>query len=93
MFRVEVSSRAERIIQDVPGLYQHAREMLLGILETAEQIRFFGDSYFLPDSVMRLRVGNFELSYTLDLNRGMASVLSAERVLDDEDVGPKSTNA
>ena len=89
MSRVEVSSRAERMLQDVPGLYQRAREMLLGILETAEQIRFFGDSYFLPDSVMRLRVGKFELSYTLDLNRGMASVLSAERI--SEDVGSQST--
>jgi mRNA-degrading endonuclease RelE of RelBE toxin-antitoxin system len=91
MYRVEISSRAEQIIRDVPGLYQRAREMLVGILETAEQIRFLGDSYFLPDSVMRLRVGNFELSYTLDLNRGSAAVLSAERISDD--VGPRSTDS
>jgi hypothetical protein len=89
VYRVEFSSRAERIIRDVPALYQRAQEMLVGILETAEQIRFLGDSYFLPDSVMRLRVGDFELSYTLDLIHGSAAVLSAERI--SEDAGSQST--
>jgi hypothetical protein len=81
VFQVEFTLMAGHQISDVPGLRQRVEETLTGILETAEEIRRahgfrFGLS---PEDPLRVHVGGYLVSYSLDLDQQLAKVLLMER--------------
>ncbi len=90
MYRVDATPNAERALRVVPGLYRRAEEMLVGILESAEQVReALGDTLDL-DSWLRLRIRSYVISYTLDLDNRRALILSVESLGRGEGEGSSS---
>ena len=82
LYRVEASLTAGHLMSQVPGLRARVEETLHGILETAEEIRRLHGTDF-SDAVqqpMRVHIGSFIVSYTLDIDRCAAKVLFLEPV-------------
>jgi mRNA-degrading endonuclease RelE of RelBE toxin-antitoxin system len=80
MYRVEATSNAEKALARVPGLRPRVEEMLTGILETADEIRRTrAGAVPIDASPMRVRVGDYIISYSLNLEEGIATVLVVEQ--------------
>src|SRR5690242_21799974 len=77
MYRVDAMPIAARALGRIPGMWRRAREALRGILETADQARLIG-AHVSPDTSLRLRIGNYMLTYTIDSERRRATVLTVE---------------
>jgi mRNA-degrading endonuclease RelE of RelBE toxin-antitoxin system len=75
--RVDATPLAARALGRVPGLWRRARETLRGILQTAEHARLIGAN--VPSQTpLRLRIGNYALTYTLDTEQSCATILGVE---------------
>lgn len=66
------------VVAQVPGLCTRVRRELLGILEAAVGVwPAFWSRSVAPDDFLCLRIGGYSITYTLDLKREVARVLSA----------------
>jgi len=78
MYLVNATPTAAKVLVKVPGLRTRVAEVLHGILATAEEIRR------LPGRTLDLRgrllvqVGDYTISYVLDLDHRTAKVLFVE---------------
>jgi hypothetical protein len=77
MYRVDAMPFAARALGQIPGMWRRAREVLYGILETADHARLIG-AHVTPDTPLHLRIGNYELTYTLDAEHCRATILAVE---------------
>jgi len=80
--QIEANLTAAHVMANVPGLRRRVEEMLTGILETAEEIRRLQGIDFATtaDQPMRVHIGNYIISYLLDLDRRVAKVVFVEIV-------------
>lgn len=81
MFRVETTLAAQAAISRVPGLHKRVEDALIGVLQTADAMRRLNDGHFagISDEAMRVRVGNYLVTYTVDAGCTTATVLGIER--------------
>ncbi len=64
-----------------PGLRERVEETHFSILETAIEIRRLGEAARRMDSgYLRVRVRDFMVSYTLNLDEGIATIVFAEKI-------------
>ena len=85
---VETTLSAAALLASVPGLRERTEEALVAILDAAREIRRLqGFAYvrLQPDQVMRVRVANHCISYTLDLDANTATVVYVEPIADNEE--------
>ena len=90
LYRVEASLTAAHLMSQAPGLRHRVEEALIAILEAAEEIRLlngYDPSAATVESPFRLHVGNWVVSYLLDLNRRTAKVVFVE-MLSNEKLAP-----
>jgi hypothetical protein len=82
LYKVDASLTAGHLLSQIPGLRHRVEEMLIGILETAEQIRTLQGVDFrsTAEEPMRLHVGNYVVSYLLDVDRRTAKIVFIEMV-------------
>ena len=79
MIRVEASAAAAQLFDLVPGLRQRVENTLQSVCETAVELRRLrGKSFALDDRFMLIRVGDFVVSYILDLEIPAARVMRME---------------
>ena len=95
VYRVETAPPAEPILAKVPGLRRRVEETLIGILETAREMRRLQTTDFDPGSALhlRVRIGDYLISYRLDVGRGVARIAFAERVRPVDPSGNSSSHA
>jgi mRNA-degrading endonuclease RelE of RelBE toxin-antitoxin system len=93
MYRVEVRPPSDAILAQAPDLRRRAEDVLIGILQTAEEIRVLQNGDFPLDSHLRLRIGDYYLSYTLDLDRRLATVVFVEHAAQKRDEPDDSSSA
>jgi hypothetical protein len=62
------------------GLRARAKRAVLGVLEAAVEIRNLGTGSVHKDAPLIIRVGSHLVTYSLDLERGSATVWGAEPV-------------
>jgi len=78
-YRVEATSNAAKSLARVPGLRPRVEETLITILETADEIQRTQAGLIPIDaSPMRIRVGEHIISYSLNLEEHVATVLVVE---------------
>lgn len=82
MYRIDVTSASAIALGKVAGLRDRVEETLKGILETAAEIRLLHNDRLLLENAtfMRVHVANHVISYTLDLNAQLATVLLVEPI-------------
>ena len=84
MPRIEATPSAEVVLAKTPGLRERVEEVLVGILQTGAEIRRLQQSYSFfndhPDQFMRVRAAGHMVTYTLDLERGVARILFVEQI-------------
>jgi hypothetical protein len=82
MARIEASPTAAHLMANIPGLRRRVDEALAGVLEAAMEIQRLQDHKLIGtnDHAMRLRVGNFMVSYLLDVEHGSAKVVYVEMI-------------
>jgi hypothetical protein len=75
---VEFAPSAIVVLCQVPGTLARVKRELLAILETASEIAsaFHWSSHISPDEFLHLRIAGYQVAYTLDLNGGVARVVS-----------------
>jgi hypothetical protein len=75
------------VVAQHPRLCTRVRRELLGILETAMAVwpSAGWTRTVSPDDFLTLRIGGFSMTYTLDLERKLARVLSATPLHPDDD--------
>ena len=75
------------VVAQSPRLCTRVRRELLGILETALAVWPAAPwaRRVSPDDFLCLRMGGYSITYTLDLEHGLARVLSATPLHPDED--------
>jgi hypothetical protein len=78
MFRVGTTLLAGRQLTRVPGLYEHVRRVLIGMLETAEPFRVLQQGYLPLDSPMSFAVGDYVIWYSLEAENRSATILAVE---------------
>jgi hypothetical protein len=86
VFEVKITLPAAEVLGRHAGLRARVEEMLIAILDTAHEMRGLQDGYAWfdphPAQSMRLRVGQHVVSYTLDPDARVATVLAVERCVD-----------
>jgi hypothetical protein len=84
MARVEATIATAAALAKVPGLRERAEESLLAILETAREIRRLSDGHteleFDVGHFLRVRVGDHMISYTLNLDLSVATIVFVEEL-------------
>lgn len=84
MARIEATTATAAALAKVPGLRERVEESLLAILETAQEIRRLSDGLteleFDAAHFLRVRVGNYMISYTLDPTLTLATVVFVEEM-------------
>jgi hypothetical protein len=80
-YRIEATLAASKVLAAKPSLWQRVKEMLTGILETAEELRRTGQHAFsgIADERMRVHVAGYLIWYVLDLERRSAKILLVDR--------------
>ena len=82
LYKVEASLTAAHLMSNLPGLRARVEEMLSGILETAEELRRLQGMTFetTTEQPMRVHIGNYIVSYMIDVDRRTAKVVFVEMV-------------
>jgi hypothetical protein len=82
LYKVDASLTAGHLMSQIPGLRARVEEMLMGILETADAINQLQEINFesTVDAPMRVQVGNYIISYLLDVRGRKAKVVFVEMV-------------
>jgi hypothetical protein len=81
MYRIETAPAAEVVLARQPGLRQRLEEVLIGILQTAEELRRLQGGQFDPAGHhLRVQVGAHLVSYRLEPDRRTASVAFLEKL-------------
>lgn len=84
MGRIDATSASAAALAKVPGLRERVDESLLAILETAREIRRLQDGLtdleFDAAHFLRVRVGDYMISYTLDRGLSVATVVFVEEI-------------
>ena len=83
LYKVDANLTAARMMSRIPSLRHRVEEMLTGIIETAEEIRRLHGhdlSMMTIEQPMRLHLGEYIISYLLDLDRRAAKVVFVEMV-------------
>ena len=84
MGRIEATAASAAALAKVPGLRERVDESLLAILETAREIRRLSDGNaeleFDTGHFLRVRVGSYMISYTLDSGLTVATVVFVEEM-------------
>jgi len=89
MFTLDASTAATLILNSVPGLWTRVEGALQSICEAAVELRSLrGKSFVLDDRFMHVRVGEFLVSYILDLEIPRACVMRVEPAIAVEEVEP-----
>ena len=79
MLRIETSPTAELIFDLVPGLRHRVERALDEVFHTAVELRrLHGSSFRLDERFMSLRVGDYMVSYLLDIDSRTAKVMLLE---------------
>jgi hypothetical protein len=84
---VVFSLNAIVVVAQVPGLIARVRDELASIIETALAIwpSVHWSRRVSPDDLLSMRMGGCSITYTLDLARRTANVLSATPLKNDDD--------
>ena len=83
--RIDAVPTAAEILARVAGVRERVNETLEGILETAIEIcRLHGSELRFDDVYMRVRVAEYMISYTLDLDGRSACIVFVEKLQDDD---------
>ena len=79
-YRIDATLTAAHLLSQIPGLRPRVEEVLIGILETADEIRRLHGVDFGPSAKdpMRVHIGNHVIAYLLDLDRRTAKVVFVE---------------
>jgi mRNA-degrading endonuclease RelE of RelBE toxin-antitoxin system len=81
MYRIRATPTVASQLARQPGLREHVEETLTGILETAMELRASHDMRLDGDDrFMRIRVRDYMISYTLDVESGTATIVFAEKL-------------
>src|SRR3954467_1060325 len=84
MPRVETTVAMAGVLAKVPGLRSRVEDVLLAILETAQEARRLQNGFtemgFEAGHFLRVRVDNHMISYTLDRALTLATVVLVEQI-------------
>ncbi|HEY2029697.1 MAG TPA: hypothetical protein VGH20_10865 [Myxococcales bacterium] len=84
MARIDATPATAAALAKVPGLRERVEESLSAILETAREIRRLSDGHteleFDAGHFLRVRVGSYMISYTLDVALTVATVVFVEEM-------------
>ncbi len=78
MYRVGATLLAGRQLARVPGLYEHVRRALVGMLETAEPLRVLQKGYLPLESPLSLVAEGHVIWYSLEVENRSATILAVE---------------
>lgn len=81
MFRMEASPTAALALDTIPGLRRQVESTLRGLFDTAVELRrMHGRAFDTSDRFMSIRVGDYMVSYLLDLDASLVRALLVEPV-------------
>jgi hypothetical protein len=81
MFRVEASHSASLLLDVIPGLRVRVEHTLKGLFETAVELRRLDRSaHSFEDRFMQIRIGDYRVSYLLDVDNASGRIMLIEPV-------------